>query len=338
MTGGRPVQARILAMLPNYPPSGVGSWVMTHTLLSALAARGHRVDVVLACRRGAPYELDGVHVWPHRGKSDPLRFVRDAHVIVTHVDLTQRAVLIGHRYDKPVVQIAHNTSPLSRAALQRWPATLTVFNSSHAAAAMGDVCDRWIVVRPPVRMDDYATTPGDCVTLVNLSAAKGAETFYALAERFPQTRFLGVKGGYGVQILPRGNNDLPNVEIVEHLPPERMRDEVYARTRVLLMPSAYESWGRVGVEAMCSGIPVIAHLTAGLRESLGDAGVFVDRDDIDGWEAALRRLLDGRRWRAASRRARRRAAELDPTDDLAAWCDGIERLAWRVDVAASISK
>src|SRR5690606_17834235 len=159
MTGGRPVQARILAMLPDYPPSGVGSWVMTHTLLSALAARGHRVDVVLACRRGAPYELDGVHVWSHRGKSDPLRFVRDAHVIVTHVDLTQRAVLIGHRYDKPVVQIAHNTSPLSRAALQRWPATLTVFNSSHAAAAMGDVCDRWIVVRPPVRMDDYATTP-----------------------------------------------------------------------------------------------------------------------------------------------------------------------------------
>src|SRR5690606_41582358 len=106
-------------------------------------------------------------------------------------------------------------------------------------------------------------------------AGKGAETFYALAGRCPQTRFLGGKGGYGVQILPRGNNALPNVEIVEHLPPERMRDEVYARTRVLLMPSAYESWGRVGVEAMCSGIPVIAHLTAGLRESLGDAGAFV---------------------------------------------------------------
>lgn len=336
MTGGRPVHAHILALLPDYPPSGVGSWVMTHALLRALAARGHRVDVVLGARRGTPYELDGVHVWPHRSKDDPFRHIRDAQVIVAHVGSAQRAALIGERYNVPVVQIMHNTTALSLAALRRWPATVTVFNSVHAAAVAGDLASRWIIVRPPVDPAEYETTPGDAVTLVNLSAAKGAHVFYALAERFPNRRFLGVRGGYGPQILPRGPGDLPNVEILGHVVPERMRDEVYARTRILLMPSEHESWGRVGVEAMCSGIPVIAHPTPGLCESLGDAGVFVHRDDIDGWEAALRRLLDGRRWRAASRRARARAEELDPTEDLNVWCEEIENLAWRVDVAARI--
>lgn len=333
MTGGRPVRAHVLGMLPDYPPRGVGSWVMTHALLRALAARGHRVDVVLSAP-GAPYERDGVHVWPHVSKRDPFAFLPGAHVIVTHVEIGGRAVALGEAYGVPVVQIAHNTGPVAETAMRRRPAALTVFNSEHARVLLGEACGRSVVVRPPVDPAEYATKPGDAVTLVNLTADKGAEIFYQLAERIPSQRFLGVRGGYGTQILPHGPGDLPNVEVVEHVPPERMRDQVYARTRVLLMPSRHESWGRTGVEAMCSGIPVIAHPTPGLRESLGDAGVFVDRDDIDGWEQALRTLLDGRRWRAASRCAKSRAAELDPTEDLSTWCREVETLARRVDVAA----
>lgn len=325
---------RVLALIPDYPPRGVGSWVMTHALLRALAARGYRVDVVLTVATGDPYTLDGIHVWPHKGKNDPFEHLPGAHVIVTHVEAGGRAIALGAAYGLPVVQIAHNTGPVAESAMRRRPAALTVFNSRHARALLGGACGRSIVVRPPVAVDDYATVPGDHVTLVNLSADKGAETFYALAERLPQRRFLGALGGYGVQILPRGDDDLPNVEILAHRPPDRMRDEVYARTRVLLMPSAHESWGRAAVEAACSGIPTIAHPTPGLRESLGDAGTFVDRDDIDAWEAALRGLLDGRRWRAASRRARARAEQLDPTEDLALWVREVDTLARRVDAAA----
>jgi glycosyltransferase involved in cell wall biosynthesis len=106
-----------------------------------------------------------------------------------------------------------------------------------------------------------------------------------------------------------------------------MRDDVYARTKLLLMPSDYESWGRVGVEAMASGIPVIAHPTEGLTESLGDAGTFIHRDDIPAWCDAITRLLKPRAWGAASKKAKARSAELDPARDLATWVQALEHLS-----------
>src|SRR5690606_41527203 len=105
--------------------------------------------------------------------------------------------------------------------------------------------------RPPVMDEEYATERGDGVTLINLYPPKGAATFWTLAERMPDVKFLAVIGGYGHQDV----RELPNVEVMPNIPGRRMRDEVYARTKILLMPSEYESWGRVGVEAMASGIP-----------------------------------------------------------------------------------
>ena len=317
---------RVLAMLGSYPPEqSIGSWVVTHTLLRALIARGHEADVVLTDSRGAPYELEGVRVWPHTGKADPIRHLPDTDLIICHAGAASRPSALGKLWGIPVVTHVHSMTAQTASALRAWPAALTVFNSETMAAELAEFAGRSMVVRPPVTRAEYATTPGEHITLINLSEDKGAEVFYSLAERFSDRRFLGVQGGYGVQVV----DDLANVELIDHMPPDRMRDEVYARTRILLMPSVRESWGRVAVEAMSSGIPVIAHPTNGLREALGDAGIFVDRDDLDGWEAALRKLLDGRRWRAASKRAHARAAELDPQAEVDAWCAAIEQLAAR---------
>lgn len=320
---------RVLAMVPSYPPMRcVGSWMMTHELMRALVGRGHGVDVVLSAEQGDPYEIDGVRVWPHTGKSDPFRYVDQVSLIVAHAESAGRAAAIGEMRGVPVVRIAHNTSVMTEAALLKRRVALTVFNSAHMAAAYGRSVGRSIVVHPPVRVADYATTPGEAVTLVNLCEAKGAETFYALADRFPGQPFLGVQGGYGVQVMP-GPDGPGNVEILDHLPADQMRVRVYARTRILLMPSHHESWGRTAVEAMCSGIPVVASPVPGLRECLGAAGTYAAVGDVEGWERALRHLLDGRRWRRASRLAAARVAELDPAADLARWCEAAEDIARR---------
>jgi glycosyltransferase involved in cell wall biosynthesis len=105
-----------------------------------------------------------------------------------------------------------------------------------------------------------------------------------------------------------------------------MRDDVYAQTRILLMPSDYESWGRVGVEAMASGIPVVAHPTPGLTESLGDAGTFVHRDDTAGWVKAIRSLRSPKNFSAASKAAKARVEQLNTHRDLQTWVAAIENV------------
>jgi glycosyltransferase involved in cell wall biosynthesis len=134
------------------------------------------------------------------------------------------------------------------------------------------------------------------------------------------TRFLGVKGGWGLQpIYARAN-----VRVLQKTP--RMA-KVYGQTRILLMPSAQETFGLVGVEAMTCGIPVIAHPTPGLHESLSTAGIFVDRTDVAGWIAEIERLTDPTEWANASAAALLRAEELAAGDDRDRFADAIHGLA-----------
>jgi glycosyltransferase involved in cell wall biosynthesis len=86
---------------------------------------------------------------------------------------------------------------------------------------------------------------------------------------------------------------------------------VWARTRIYVQPSGYESYGKAAVEAMAHGIPVIAHPTVGLLESLESAGIFRDRADRFAYLEAIRELDDEDRYRQAGARARRRALELE---------------------------
>lgn len=305
-------------------------WAL-HEMLRALAARGHEVRVLLTrpAATREPYDLDGVQVVPH-GVGDEERFakaVRHADAVVSHLENVPGAASLARGYGKPLVVVCHNTFELTWRPMLRGSTALAVVNSQWMlakadAAFKGSVQspDRVLVVRPPVWAEEYRTRPGDCITLVNCTMSKGAGVLAELARRMPERKFLAVHGSYGEQQPP----NLDNVLVLDHMPGRQMRDEVYARTRLLLMPSDYESWGRVGVEAMASGIPVLAHPTDGLVESLGPAGIFCDRGDVDAWQAALERLDDRDAYRAASRKAKARSKALDPAADLAAWCDAVE--------------
>jgi glycosyltransferase involved in cell wall biosynthesis len=178
-----------------------------------------------------------------------------------------------------------------------------------------------VLVRPVLDVGRYATSSGEHVTQVNLSDQKGGQMFQRLVRFMPDVQFLGVRGGYGKQ------RDLYGHNVTVMAPTERMRDEVYARSRVVVLPSRYETWGMVGPEAMCSGIPVVAAPTPGLRESLGWAGRFVDLKDLGGWLAAVRELVDDEAvWQVASEHARERAAELAAQDDRPAFVEALEGL------------
>jgi hypothetical protein len=323
---------RVLARVHAYPPvHNAGAEWMLHTMLRALVERGHQVTVSLS--RYSPqreaYEVDGVKVAPLASSLDLGGAVRRADVVVSHLENVPSAGALARGFGTKFVVVGHNTH--AKSFVDAAGAALVVYNSQWMAgeaeryyAQHPPAPPAAVTVRPPVLAEDYATTPGDRITLVNLNDAKGGALFWELARRMPGHRFLGVRGAYGEQVVPP--EIPPNVEVVDHVDGHRMRDAVYARTRVLLVPSAYESWGRVGAEAMASGIPVVSHPNPGTAEMLGGAAMLVDRADTEGWVAMLGRLDDDAEYEAASKRARERSAELDPHDDLAAWCKAIETL------------
>lgn len=319
--------ARVLAAVHWYVPHYcTGAEVMLHTMLRALVERGSTVDV-LECSpakddsfRHSGYRIDGIRVHPHRGTDDLPRMLAAADVLVAHLDTTERSAAVSRRMGKPCFVIHHNDDFTS------WNADADiyqVYNSQWLRDRLQTLkpTPRHLVVRPPVRSAEYRTEPGSRVTLVNLSPDKGSRIFYGLARRMPDVDFLGVIGAYGEQIV----EPAPNVEIMAHTGLHSMAS-VYGRTRVLLVPSRYESWGRTGVEAMASGIPVVARPTPGLVESLGGAGVFVPDNSLAGWESAVRQIMDEDTWREASRRALDRSRELDRIceEDLRGWCAAVE--------------
>jgi hypothetical protein len=277
------------------------------TTLSLLHDRGNEVRVVVdeAGTTGEPPEL-GVVVRP--GRRELNDHYRWSDVVLTQLASRNRAVRRAALHHRPVAQFLHMGS-VDRATCLGEP-DLLVFNAEWVRATT-PWSGATIVVHPPIEPQAVATARGESVTLVNLNEVKGSDVFFALARARPAMSFLGVVGEWGVQHIP---DDLPaNVRLSEAVSDVR---EIFSRTRVLLMPSRQETYGRVGLEAACSGIPTIASPLEGLREALGDAAVYAERSELSTWLGELDRLDDPTYYRTRSARALERAAALDARHDI----------------------
>jgi glycosyltransferase involved in cell wall biosynthesis len=112
--------------------------------------------------------------------------------------------------------------------------------------------------------------------------------------------------------------------------------DAYRTVDVVAVPSQetsawVEQFGRVAVEAMASGVPVIASDSGSLPEVVGDAGILLPPTDIGAWTAAIATLRDDPERRAQlGERGRTRAtayswpaiarAHLDFYEDVIAAC------------------
>lgn len=321
---------RVLGHFHLYPPGhNAGAEWMAHSILTRfLPAAEVRVLTTFPPRRRDSFEGVSVEYVPRQGAV--MAEYQRASIAVTHLDASGAAMRQARRTRTPLVHLVHNHRQLAHNGVRPDVAQLVVWNSEWLADP------EWqgesMVVVPPVWLDRFeSVTPGDCVTLVNLTEAKGAPVFFHLAELFPDVPFLGVRGAYGVQAIP----DVlpPNVTII---PNQRDIRVVYDRTRVLLMPSTYESFGRVGVEAAACGIPTIASDTPGLLEAgvacanlpigegaaLPPVGGFpreapsMDAAVLAPWAEQLSQLLtDPAEYAAAAAHGRARAAELESVSE-----------------------
>jgi len=154
-----------------------------------------------------------------------------------------------------------------------------------------------------VRMDNLPN--GECITLVNANLNKGVLQFIELAKRMPDRKFLAVMPYYGELQPPQFPG---NIETIPFQDDVRV---VLNKTRILLLPSFYESFARIAVESMYNGIPVlyskpetttkIGGMTEGVEEWISPAGIQCRRDIPEEWMDAIAALDDPETY--AARRA-----------------------------------
>jgi len=312
----------ILASIHLYPPKhNCGAEYMIHWMLKDLQSKGHQIKVLLHQANHYKiknnYVFDGIDVFPpQENVIDSL--MRWSHAVFTHLDYTKWTIASAALYKKPVFHLIHNSHPYPEIINARHNQHI-VYNSLWLKNLLNYQWPNFIMT-PPVdyRIYDLQIEPAknEYVTLINTNENKGGKIFEQIAKAMPNKRFLGVLGSYDEQV----KGSLPNLKYV---PNTSEINQYYRQTRILLMPSEYESWGRTATEAMCSGIPVISSEAEGLKENCGSAGIYIkDRNDIKSWVNAINRLDEKKAYEEASRKAKNRSRDHDPRkalDEFEGW-------------------
>ena len=225
-----------------------------------------------------------------------------------------------------VVYLVHTTSelPFGPAAAFESPQIAALLRKAAGIVTpsryLKDYIARWgklEAINPPILF--YGTGPfpnlasfdAGSVTMVNPCASKGIDIFLELARRMPNVAFAAIPTWGTTREDRIALEGLPNVSL---LAPVDDIDEFLKRSRIVLVPSLWaEAFGRISIEAMLRGIPVLASNVGGLPEAkLGidyllpvrpieryedrfdekaNPVAIVPQQDIGPWFQALQRLL-----------------------------------------------
>ena len=306
----------IVCSIHLYPPAhNCGAEYMLHRIIKFLQSKGHNVRVLLHQANHYKitnnYVFDGVDVFPPNANVIENLF-NWANVVFTHLDYTKWSVSYAAMKNKPLFHLIHNSHP--------YPEIINAERNQHIVYN-----SKWLKEELAYKFDNFTLTPpidfgyfntntdpweNDFITLINLNENKGGKIFEQIARALPNKKFLAVKGSYDEQCIPL----MDNVTIMNNTSNIK---EVYKQTKILLMPSKYESWGMTATEAMCYGIPVICTETPGLKENCDKAAIYIkNRDDIKEWVNAICRLDEEKTYKATSRKATARAKEQSSNEQL----------------------
>jgi glycosyltransferase involved in cell wall biosynthesis len=171
------------------------------------------------------------------------------------------------------------------------------------------------------------------VTFINPQPSKGMAIFARIAvvlnERRPDIPLLVVEGRGTADALAKLPIDLSGLTNLNRMANTRDPRDFYRVSRAVLVPSLWrESLGRVPMEALANGIPVLASDRGALPETLGDAGfVFTIPErfgpstleipsarEVAPWLAVLEKLWDDPEFEARHRAlARAEARRWEPS-------------------------
>jgi glycosyltransferase involved in cell wall biosynthesis len=148
----------------------------------------------------------------------------------------------------------------------------------------------------------------------------------ALHPRHPRLRHVHVGRGNRTRLLEAAERLGLPAGVFQIPGPVQEIESFYAAIDVFCLPSRTEGLGTVTLEAMASGLPVVASRTGGIPEAVEDGvtGFLVPPEDADALAAAIERLIDDRALRLRlGEEGRRRVVE---RFDIRAMLESTERL------------
>ncbi len=301
------------AYLPNVK---AGAEITAHELNKYLIATGWRVIIVLHSWQQA--SLDGVELVkfdPAEGPEQEAIF-RSADVFFCQNYVAQEALKVLEPYGKPVVYFLHIEKEKEDVLQTRFGVPIAVVYNSLTQKEQNPTVHQSTIVRPFIEWSAFKPRGREImngpVVLLNCNENKGGGVLRTLAKEMRDIQFMGVRGGYSKQL----DDDSQSSNLIYRPLAEDPRP-IYEEAGVIIMPSKSESWGRVALEAMASGVPVIVSTAGGLRESTGGAAAGTcRRDDIACWSQTIRRLRsDNEFYRACVGSGLRRIQDLQAAND-----------------------
>lgn len=286
-------------------PSGGGLEMMSQELGKAWRKKGHEVRVVTATPLDGHNELGTLTVYRKPSARSMKRLTQWADVFVQS-GISLRSLHWPVLTGTPLVIIHHNLltsriAPPVRTGLKKLASHLGVnvaVSTPVAETVPGPTICIPNTFRPVFNQPDaddtgragllfvgrLVSTKGGEVAVEALRSVRdrGIDTTLTICGEGPEekalrdrARRLGIEGA---------------VTFEGWATPEELA-EYYRNAALLIVPSHYESFGVVALEAIASGCPVVASDMGGLPEAVGDCGVLVEPGDptalADGIETAL---------------------------------------------------
>jgi glycosyltransferase involved in cell wall biosynthesis len=212
----------------------------------------------------------------------------------------EKAVIIGEELGIPVIVTQHGPSQWGHAKIN---SNYFIFNSHHllkselprANFQHYDIiypridCDKFL----RIQSSDPNSTKRQFITFLGrLTKEKGIDLFIKLSKRMPNHQFLCVGGDIAEIIRLKTEYNLEEFGNLTFEEFTTQVEQVYERTKLLILPSHYESFGMVTVEASLCGIPIIATTLPGIKEATNNQSNYVDSfDNLDLWEDKINQVL-----------------------------------------------
>lgn len=308
---------RIVWVMHSYVPNvRAGSEITAEAQIEYLKSKGWEVFVLV--HRWCVPEHKGVRIYPiqkNKITQSPyiVNLLKSADVLCVQNYNVQDFLFSVEPYQKPVAVFLHTQNDNRDILNFRFGVPIYVVYNVNFLKLESNNTHPSIVIHPKVDTAPFKIPKKDAkyVTLVNCNENKGGSLLPQLAKALPDVQFLGVKGGYHKQIVE--TNPPANLKYIETQ--EDMK-KVYEESKIVIMPSKSETWGRVAVEAMASGTPVIVSRSPGLLECVGKSANSCDRNDVSCWTEKIGNLMKSpQAYAEASQKSLDRVAELDTEDE-----------------------